>query len=186
MIPARRRIVVNVNQLEGDISLSAYKPKTKSIFKPGKNLIVRSNRPYPKTEGIVVRNLKKKPDHLAVDRPKPHPDGQQLLLQNQSSPPLTPAPGLVARRGAGRAFPGRGKTPRSAFSLAPPECPGSHAHPTPRLPQQLSETVRSTDGVRCIRSGAVTRAGCQGISEVGAGCATGIAFTNLRALTPPA
>lgn len=58
MIPARRRIVVNVNQLEGDITLSAYKPKTKSIAKPGKNLIVRSNRPYPKTEGIVVRNLK--------------------------------------------------------------------------------------------------------------------------------
>jgi hypothetical protein len=60
MIPARRRIVVNVNQLEGDITLSAYKPKAKSIVKPGKNLIVRSNRPYPKTEGIVVRNLKRK------------------------------------------------------------------------------------------------------------------------------
>ncbi len=60
MIPARRRIVVNVGQLEGDIVLSALKPQAKSISKPGKNLIVRSNRPYPKTEGIVVRNLKKR------------------------------------------------------------------------------------------------------------------------------
>jgi len=64
LIPARRSIVVNVSQLEGDITLSALKPKAKSIYNPGKNLIVKSNRPYPKTEGIVVRNLKKKPQAI--------------------------------------------------------------------------------------------------------------------------
>lgn len=60
MIPARRAIVVNVYQLEGDVVVSALKPKAKSVYKPRKNLIVRSNRPYPKTEGIIVRNLKKR------------------------------------------------------------------------------------------------------------------------------
>ena len=60
LIPARRRIVVNVAQLEGNIVLSALKPKAKRIARPRRNLIVRSNRPYPKTEGIVVRNLKKR------------------------------------------------------------------------------------------------------------------------------
>lgn len=59
MIPARREIFVTVGQLEGDTVLSALKPKAKSINKPGKNLIVRSNRPYPRTEGIVVTNRKK-------------------------------------------------------------------------------------------------------------------------------
>ncbi|MCB0829425.1 MAG: S8 family serine peptidase [Solirubrobacterales bacterium] len=63
-IPARRGITVNVTQLEGDVVLSALKPKAKKITRPGKNLIVRSNRPYPKTEGIVVRNLKKKPQAI--------------------------------------------------------------------------------------------------------------------------
>ncbi|MCB0870481.1 MAG: S8 family serine peptidase [Solirubrobacterales bacterium] len=60
LIPARRRIVVNVSQLEGNVVVSALKPGARTIAKPGKNLIVRSNRPYPKTEGIVVRNLKKR------------------------------------------------------------------------------------------------------------------------------
>lgn len=61
LIPGRTAITANVAQLEGDIVLSALKPKATTIVKPGKNLIVRSNRPFPKTEGILVRNLKKKP-----------------------------------------------------------------------------------------------------------------------------
>ncbi|MCC6754916.1 MAG: S8 family serine peptidase [Solirubrobacterales bacterium] len=59
-IPARARIVVHVAQYEGDVTLSALRPGAKTISKPGRNLIVRSNRPYPKTEGIVIRNTKKK------------------------------------------------------------------------------------------------------------------------------
>lgn len=65
-IPAGRRITVNVAQLEGDVSLSALKPKARSILKPRKNLIVRSNRRFPKTEGILIRNLKKKPQKVWV------------------------------------------------------------------------------------------------------------------------
>ncbi|HNN18543.1 MAG TPA: S8 family serine peptidase [Solirubrobacterales bacterium] len=64
LIPARRQIIANVTQLEGDIVLTAFKPKTRSIYKPGKNVIVRSNRAYPKTEGILVRNLKKRPQMI--------------------------------------------------------------------------------------------------------------------------
>ncbi len=64
LIPARRKIVVNVNQLEGDVVVSALKPKATTIVKPGRNLIVRSNRPYPKTEGILVRNLKKRAQNV--------------------------------------------------------------------------------------------------------------------------
>lgn len=60
MIPARRRVAVHVTQLEGDVVLSALKPGLKSIYKPGRHMIVRSDRRYPKTEGIVVRNLKRK------------------------------------------------------------------------------------------------------------------------------
>ncbi|MBN8868169.1 MAG: S8 family serine peptidase [Solirubrobacterales bacterium] len=65
-VPGRRRIAVNVAQLEGDVVLAALKPKAKTIVNPGKKLIVRSNRPYPKTEGIVVRNLKKKPQTIWI------------------------------------------------------------------------------------------------------------------------
>jgi hypothetical protein len=64
MIPARRAIIANVAQIEGDVVLSALKPRSKTIVKPGRNLIVRSNRPYPKTEGIFVRNLKRKPQTI--------------------------------------------------------------------------------------------------------------------------
>ena len=66
MVPGRRRIIVNVTQLEGDVVLSALKPGAKTIFKPGKKLIVRSDRPYPKTEGILVRNLRKKPQTIWI------------------------------------------------------------------------------------------------------------------------
>jgi len=64
LIPARKRIVVNVSQLEGDVVLSALKPRAKTIAGPRRNLIVRSNRPYPKTEGILIRNLRKKPQSI--------------------------------------------------------------------------------------------------------------------------
>lgn len=79
MIPARSKIVVNVNQVEGDVVLSAFRPRTRTIFRPGKNLIVRSNRPYPKTEGILVRNRRKKPQlvWLAVT-PSPGQTGNDM------------------------------------------------------------------------------------------------------------
>ena len=51
---------VNVAQLEGNIVVSALKPRARRIARPGRHLIVRSNRPYPKTEGIVVRNTKRR------------------------------------------------------------------------------------------------------------------------------
>lgn len=66
MIPARKSITVNVAQLEGDVVLAALKPSSTTIVKPGRNLIVRSNRPYPKTEGILVKNLKKKAQTVFV------------------------------------------------------------------------------------------------------------------------
>ena len=86
LIPARRRIIVNASQLDGDIILSALKPKAKSIYNPGKNLIVKSNRPYPKTEGIVVRNLKKKPQAiwLAVT-PSPAQSGSGMCRGRQAA-----------------------------------------------------------------------------------------------------
>ena len=65
-IPAGRKITVNVAQMEGDVSLAAMKPKARSILRPRKNLIVRSNRRFPKTEGILIRNLKKKPQKVWV------------------------------------------------------------------------------------------------------------------------
>lgn len=78
LIPPRSRIVVNVSQLEGNVVLAALKPKAKRIARPRKHLIVRSNRPAPKTEGIVVRNLKRRAQSIwvAITTSRKHPGNE--------------------------------------------------------------------------------------------------------------
>jgi len=65
-IPRRGKVLITTAQLESDVKLEIFKPKVKSILKPGKNLIVRSDRPRTKTEGVRVRNLKRKPQFIYV------------------------------------------------------------------------------------------------------------------------
>lgn len=59
-VPARKRILVTAVQLEGDVRITALRPSTKSLTRTRKKVIVTSDRPYPKIEGIRVRNLRRK------------------------------------------------------------------------------------------------------------------------------
>ncbi len=59
-IPAKKRILVTAVQLDGDVRITALKPSTKTLAKTKRKVIVTSDRPFPKTEGIRVRNLRRK------------------------------------------------------------------------------------------------------------------------------
>ncbi|MGK2931343.1 MAG: S8 family peptidase [Solirubrobacterales bacterium] len=66
-IAPRRKVLITGAQYQGDIKLAVYKPKVKSILKPGKkSLIVKSDRPRTKTEGVRVQNLKRKAQVIYV------------------------------------------------------------------------------------------------------------------------
>ena len=65
-IARRRKVLITVAQYQGDVKLQVFKPKVKSILKPGKNLIVKSDRPRTKTEGVRVQNLKRKAQIIYV------------------------------------------------------------------------------------------------------------------------
>lgn len=65
-IPPRRKLRITAAQFQGDIRLSVLKPGAKTIVDPGKRVIVASDRAYPKTEGVKIRNLKSKPRLIYV------------------------------------------------------------------------------------------------------------------------
>ncbi len=65
-IPARKRILVTAVQLEGDVRITALRPSTRTLAKTKKKVIVTSDRPYPKIEGIRVRNLRRKPQDVWI------------------------------------------------------------------------------------------------------------------------
>ncbi|MGK2956144.1 MAG: S8 family peptidase [Solirubrobacterales bacterium] len=65
-IAPRSKVLITTAQYQGDIKVEVYKPKVKSISKPGKNLIVRSDQPKTKTEGVRVKNLKGKAQAIYV------------------------------------------------------------------------------------------------------------------------
>jgi len=63
-IPARRTILVTVAQLEGDVRLTALKPSARSLDATKGKVIVKTDKAYPRTEGIKVRNLRRKPGDI--------------------------------------------------------------------------------------------------------------------------
>ncbi len=65
-IPPRRKLRITAAQYQGDLRLSVLKPGAKSIVDPGKRVIVASDRAFPKTEGVKVRNLRAKPRLIYV------------------------------------------------------------------------------------------------------------------------
>lgn len=65
-IPRRRKVLITGAQYQGDIKLKVFKPKVKSIFRSRRRLIVKSDRRRTKTEGVRVRNLKRKPQVIYV------------------------------------------------------------------------------------------------------------------------
>lgn len=60
-IPARKRILITAAQLDGDVAITALKPSTRTLAKTRGKVIVKSDRLSPKTEGIKVRNLRRRP-----------------------------------------------------------------------------------------------------------------------------
>lgn len=65
-IPRRRSVLITAAQFQGDVRLDVLKPTAQTIVAPGKKLIVRSDRPAPKTEGVRIKNLKNKPQTIYV------------------------------------------------------------------------------------------------------------------------
>lgn len=65
-IHPRGKLRVTAAQYQGDVRLSILKPHAKTILDPGRKVIVASDRARPKTEGVRVRNLKRKPRLLYV------------------------------------------------------------------------------------------------------------------------
>lgn len=65
-VPARKRVLVTAKQLDGDVRITALKPSARSLAKSKGKVIVSSDRPFPKTEGIRVRNLRRKPKDIWI------------------------------------------------------------------------------------------------------------------------
>ena len=65
-IAPKRKVLITAAQYQGDVKLEVFRPKVKSIFKPRNNLIVRSDRPRTKTEGVRIQNLKRKTQFIYV------------------------------------------------------------------------------------------------------------------------
>ena len=65
-IAPRGKVLVTAAQYQGDVKLRVLRPKTKSIGTPKRQLIVRSDKARPKTEGVLVRNSKRKPQLVYV------------------------------------------------------------------------------------------------------------------------
>ncbi len=65
-IGKKSKLLITAAQLESDIKLEVFKPNLKSILEPGRKLIVKSDKPSGKTEGVRVRNLRRKPKIIYV------------------------------------------------------------------------------------------------------------------------
>ncbi|MCO5315254.1 MAG: S8 family peptidase [Solirubrobacterales bacterium] len=63
-IPARKRILVMASQIEGDVRITALKPNTRTLKKTRGKVIIKSDRPHPRTEGIKVGNLRRKSQEI--------------------------------------------------------------------------------------------------------------------------
>jgi len=66
LIAPRSRVLITAAQYQGDISLKVFRPAARTIFKGGGKVIVRSDKPRPATEGVLVRNSKRRPQEVYV------------------------------------------------------------------------------------------------------------------------
>jgi hypothetical protein len=65
-IAPRGKVLITGKQYRSDVRLDVLKGRADSIVKPGRNLIVRSDRPRNKLEGVRIRNLKPKAQTIWV------------------------------------------------------------------------------------------------------------------------
>lgn len=66
LIAPRSKVLITTAQYQGDIALKVFRPSAKTILKGGRQVIVRSDKPRPDTEGVLVRNTKRKPQEVYV------------------------------------------------------------------------------------------------------------------------
>lgn len=66
LIAPRSRVLITAAQFEGDIALKVFRPAAKTILKGGGRVIVSSDKPRPATEGVRVRNTKRRPQEVYV------------------------------------------------------------------------------------------------------------------------
>lgn len=59
-IPRRGKLLITAAQLQGDVKLKVFRPRAETIRKPRGQIIVRSDKPQPETEGVVVSNSKRR------------------------------------------------------------------------------------------------------------------------------
>ncbi len=56
----RGKVLITAAQYQGDVKLKVFRPKARTISKSEGQIIVRSDKARPETEGVVVRNSKRK------------------------------------------------------------------------------------------------------------------------------
>ncbi len=59
-IAPRGKVLITAAQYQGDVKLRVFSPRTETISKPKGQLIVRSDKASPNTEGVLVRNSKRR------------------------------------------------------------------------------------------------------------------------------
>ncbi|HTU14350.1 MAG TPA: S8/S53 family peptidase [Solirubrobacterales bacterium] len=65
-IAAKGKVLITGAQYQSDIRIEVLKSKATTVTSPGKNLIVRSDRPRTKIEGVRIKNLKPKAQTIYV------------------------------------------------------------------------------------------------------------------------
>lgn len=65
-IAPRSRLLITAAQYQGDVALKVFRPGAKTILKGGGQIVIRSDKPRPATEGVLVRNSKSRPQVLYV------------------------------------------------------------------------------------------------------------------------
>jgi hypothetical protein len=56
----KSRVLITTAQLQGDVQLRVYRPRAKTITRGRAQIIVRSDRVRPKTEGVQVINRQRR------------------------------------------------------------------------------------------------------------------------------
>jgi hypothetical protein len=83
----RRSVLITAAQFQGDVVLRVFRPRAKSINKGKKQVIVRSDKAKPKTEGVKVSNRKGRPQVVFVAvTPSPRQVAEHMRYRLEVSP----------------------------------------------------------------------------------------------------
>jgi hypothetical protein len=66
MIAPRRKVLITTAQFQGDVAVKVFRPAAKTILKNSGQVIVRSDKARPATEGLLVKNTKRRPQTVYV------------------------------------------------------------------------------------------------------------------------